>query len=173
MNRKKTLKSAVVYLLFTVLCVIAFLLQSIIIPATGLGIPVYILMPLTICISLYEFETKGLIFGIGTGVLFDLTSGAPDGVYTLFFALIAWIAGLLSRRYLRNTMRTAMLLSSAATLLLCIYSFATNCISSGFSGSAMLIIKGLYLPAFVATMIIVPVIFLLSKQIEKIKNETY
>lgn len=168
-NRKKRIITA---LLLVVIIIAVFLLQSIFMPAIGLTLPIFLLIPLTAAIAMYEKDYTGMCFGIFAGVLTDMSSGIPDGIYTLLFAIFAFVTGYLSRRFFRNTATVSWLMSLAGCILLYAVSLIANYFS-GYAGSVNRVIISIYIPAFIITLLISPIAYPIIRQVEKIKNEAY
>lgn len=161
---------AVYVFLLILFTVFVFLTEDIFLPAFGLKMPVYILIPLTVSVSMNIRELPSLFYGIFTGALFDMLSSAPDGVYTLIFAVFAFLISVLTKTVFRNSRNVAFLFSILFTLSICVISFTVNFLLSD-SSSAFLIIKGFYLPAFLVTTLLSPIFYPVTATIVRIKNE--
>lgn len=159
MKQKRLTTHFIRRLFFIFFTVTAFIIQCIILPRAGFTMPVFILLPLIISISMYEKEFSGLFFGILAGALWDLASPVTDGVLALFLALSAYFTGLLSRYILRNTLLSEMVFTVAVSI---IYS-GIMLIYTGFSSGTLILRQLLlttYVPATVLTVLIsIPVYF--------------
>lgn len=159
-------------LLITAFTVFTFIIQDVFVPAAGFKMPVYLLVPLTVAVSIQLNDIPALFYGIFTGALFDLISGAPDGIYTLVFAIIAFISSALTKKTFRNSRNVSFLFSLIGCILICLISFTVN-FCFGDISSPSLIIKGFYIPALIATVIISPVFYPVIYAINRIKNEEF
>lgn len=129
MKNKKTLLSILRKTVFLLLIAIAYIFQCALIPKTAFPFPVFLLIPLTLSVSMFEYEFSGLFFGLFAGALWDLASPLPDGLLAFLFALTAATAGLLSHFVLRNTLFGALLLSTVTSFLyslICILYFSSS-----------------------------------------------
>lgn len=96
---------------FAVLIAVAAVLQS-----TGgfsvFGIRILLLLPLTVCIGMFERETFGTAFGVFAGMLWDLNASHGDGFNALSLAFICFSCGLMMTYVMRNNLATALLLGT-------------------------------------------------------------
>lgn len=152
-------------LLLTLLILLTSVLQNAFLGAVKPGI--LLLIPLVVCISMYEREFAAFFFGILCGALWDLTSPLPDGLYALCFALLAFASGLLAKRVFRNTPAAAMLLcflfASAVNLIAVVYAL----LSAGFSGILSSVVRT-YLPSALLTTVFCPLFYFLVRSIERL-----
>lgn len=132
-------------------------------------VPVWWLLSAAVCVSIFEYEFSGMMFGLFAGALADFSSSVPDGVWTLFFTVICCAVGLLSRYYMRRTAGTAAFLTAGAGGLFCAVSLILNCLTKDITCIAGLI-TGFYLPGLVLTVLTAPVVYALVKAAEKLKN---
>lgn len=116
MKKHQLKTTAAKNIVFLLLIIAAYILQFIIIPKTSFPFPVFNLIPLVTAISMHEKEFAGLFWGITAGILWDMASPVTDGAFTLFFAVLFLLAGLLTRYILRNTILTAAILTAVIAL---------------------------------------------------------
>ena len=90
--------------------------------------PTGLLLPLTVSAAMAEREYAGLCFGLLAGVLTDTVSTVTDGVFTLYYAVIACAAGLLAHYVFRNTVLTAMLFTAVSGTAYCFILLIFNCL---------------------------------------------
>ena len=57
------------------------------------GAKAFLLIPLTVCISMSEKSMGGLSFGVLAGVLWDFATVRGDGFYAVMLALAGFTAG--------------------------------------------------------------------------------
>lgn len=115
MKNRKTVLNLIRRTVFLLLTAAMYILQCTLIPRTAFPFPVFLLIPLTLSVSMFEYEFSGLFFGLFAGALWDLASPLPDGLLAFLFALLAAITGLLSHYVLRNTLLGALLITAAAS----------------------------------------------------------
>lgn len=156
--------------LFLLLILASYLLQFNFIPRSSFPVAVYLLIPLTVAISMFEYEFSGLIFGLLAGALWDLASPLPDGIMAFSLALAALVTGLLCHYILRNTLLSSLIINS----VLCgAYSFFTELLLTDgldFSEFQSIFIKFYLPPAVIAIIISIPIYLLIRKISLKFKN---
>lgn len=130
----------------------------------GFSFPTGLLLPLTVSVAMVEREYAGLCFGLLAGVLTDLVSTVTDGVFTLFFAVIACTAGLLAHYVFRNTVLTAMLFTAVAGAAYCGILMIFNCLIHDPSYAGELI-KSIYLPSCLLSTALTPIVYFPSAMI--------
>ncbi len=150
-------------LILTLLILLTSVLQNVFLGAVKPGI--LLLIPLTVGISIYEREFAAFFFGILSGALWDLASPAPDGIYALCFALLAFACGMLAKRVFRNTLASAVLLcflfASSVNLVAVVY----DLIQGGFSGLLPGILR-FYLPSALLTALFEPLFYFPVRAVE-------
>lgn len=142
--------------LLALLVALAGLMQNAIFASVRPG--VWMLIPATAAIAVHEKEFSGLFYGILAGALWDLSSPAPDGIYTLCFAVFACICGLLAKRVFRSTLPAAMLLCLIFTISVCCVSLLYNNILAGSFGVFSAVLR-FYLPSSLLTTLVFPLFY--------------
>lgn len=120
--------------------------------------PTGLLLPLTVSVAMAEREYAGLCFGLLAGVLTDTASAVTDGVFTLYYAIIACAAGLLAHYVFRNTVLTAMLFTTVSGAVYCGILLIFNCLIHDASYTGELL-KGTYLPSVILSAVLTPITF--------------
>ncbi len=163
MKHKGFTSAAIRRLIFTALIFMSFILQFTVIPRTQLPVPVLILIPLGISVSMFEKEFSGMFFGLLTGALWDLASPVTDGVLALIFTFFFCLAGLLTHYILRNTLLTAILFTLSGSVLysLFIQLFFSESITAEVFGE--LLTDTLIPSSLIAVLICIPVYFLVRR----------
>lgn len=171
MKNKILMPSIIRRLLYCLLMFAAFILQFTIIPKTGISVPVYFLIPLTVCTAMFEKEFSGLLFGLLSGALWDLASPVTDGFLALAFAFFGCLTGLLTHYLLRNTLLSAIILNITAVLLytviLQVYfieSFSLDLLSETLR-------EHFLLPLLITLILTVPIYFLIRSAAKKFHTE--
>ncbi len=171
MRHKKLTTQFIRRLIFAVFTLLAFCIQCISLPAVRFGVPVFILIPLIVSISMYEKEFTGLFFGLLTGALWDLASPLTDGILALFFALLSYIICLLSRYILRNTLLCQIVVTGITSAVYSIFMLLYTGFSSGPDILTRLAL-GTYLPAIILTAVVsIPVYFCVRKTAVKFRYD--
>lgn len=76
------------------------------------------LLPLVLAaVALWDGPEAGLIIGLLTGILYDISTPMAEGLLPLLYMLYGVFAGVLSQRYLRKVFPACLLLSVLAILL--------------------------------------------------------
>ena len=142
--------------LLAVLLTLAGVCQNTLLSSMRPGI--WLLIPATVAIVVQEKEFSGLFYGALAGALWDMASPAPDGVYTLCFAVFACVCGLLAKRIFRSTLPAAMLLCLLFTAAVCMVSAVYAAVCAGLRGlpAAFLLF---HLPSVCLTVLALPVFY--------------
>ncbi len=111
--------TAVRRFIYFLLILSSYILQFIILPRTAFPFPVLLLIPTGIAVSMHEKEAAGMLWGLVTGVLWDMASPHTDGLMAVIFTVLFLVTGLLTRYTLRNTLQTALLLTAVSSLIPC------------------------------------------------------
>lgn len=133
MNRKKITAQVLRRLIFLLLIILMWLLQFVLLPMLPIPFPVMLLLPATVSAAMNEHEFSGMLFGLAAGALWDIFSPVTDGFLALFFAFSAYIFGLLTHYFMRNTLLTALVLNTVFTVsysAVCTFFFAMNELSA-------------------------------------------
>lgn len=109
--------SATKRILFFLLILISYILQFTVLPRTSFAVPVLLLIPVTTAISVHENEFAALLWGLISGILWDMASPLTDGLYALIFPVIFFLTGLLTHYILRRTFLTSALFCCAYSLI--------------------------------------------------------
>lgn len=111
---KKTVERRVV---LAVLLVFTFTFQNTggLFPAP-FDIHAMLLLPLTICIAMFEREFAGIFYGLAAGLMLDAFSSQSVIFNSLFFTLIGFSAGALITYLMRNNLLCATIMTSVAAL---------------------------------------------------------
>lgn len=84
---------------------------------TGLFLPeifsarAMLLIPLCVCIAMFERSMGGLAFGVLCGVLWDGASARGDGFFSVCLACAGFVTGLVITHLMRNNIFAALILS--------------------------------------------------------------
>lgn len=171
MKQKKLTTQAVRRLIFVLITVFCHIVQFTWLPRLNIPFPVFLLIPLLVSTSMFEREFTGMLLGLLTGALWDLASPLTDGFLALFFTVFGCICGLLSHYIMRNTLLTAMVLTTAGTFTYSAITILYHCLINGFTAWGQIILK-VYLPALVtAVLLTVPFYFLVRKTVKHFRSD--
>lgn len=129
------------------------------------GASFLLLIPAVTSVAMHERETVGLFFGLFAGTLWD-TSASGNNFYAIYLVLIGYICGLLIKNLLRSNIVTASLLSALSLLVFCLGTWLFRYVLPGLDSSVHILLR-YYLPSFLLSVLISPVIYLIIHAIEK------
>lgn len=161
---KRSLRPLIRRSLLAVLLLLTGVFQNTFLSSLHPGI--WLLIPAAVVIAVHEKEFAGMFYGILAGALWDLASPAPDGLYTLCFAVFACSCGLLARRIFRSTLPAAMLLCLFFSSAICIVSLVCNVLSGGSQGLFFAFLR-FYFPSILLTTLTLPIFYFPVKFIEQ------
>ncbi len=148
-NNKNSLLCIIKRLIFTLIIFLSFTLQFKLL-AFSLPFPVYLLIPAVIGITMHEKEAAGIFFGLLSGILWDITSPATDGLMALTFTVGAFITSFLVKYILRNTLLNGILLNLIFSFIYSVSALLLHTDSFSFEFLRDIFIKN-YLPAIIFT----------------------
>lgn len=129
------------------------------------GVRALLLIPAVVCISMYERDIPGMLFGLGAGALWDIF--AAGGSFNAFFLLTAgFICGTLINTIMRNNVVTATLLSAVWTLIYNLGYWLFHYVFSSLGSEAYMLLR-YYLPSVLYTVVLTPIIFIIIRAVEK------
>lgn len=129
------------------------------------GVRALLLIPFVVCISMFERDIIGMFLGLFAGALWDIfASGASFNA--LYLTAIGFICGTLINTIMRNNVVTAFILSTAATLIYNIFYWLFHYVFGGMDSAVYMLLR-FYLPSIFYTVILVPLIFIIVRFVEK------
>lgn len=146
------------YCIYALAIGLTFLLQSSSVAFPEIfGARAFLLLPLSVCIAMYEREIPSAIFGAFSGLLWDSVSGI-EGFNAIVIMLLCAVCSILISHLMQNNIVTAVVLCASAVA---IYELLYIIVSFGFSGGGNPVkhILTFYLPSFIYTMVFVPVYY--------------
>ncbi len=146
-----------------VIC-IAFIFQN-----TNLAVPelfgarAFLLLPLSVCISMFEREVPAAVFGAIAGVFWDV-SVIADGFNAFVIMILSAVCSILVNRLMQNNLVTSFVLSAG---VIAVYELLYVVVNLGFGGAGGILkqITIFYLPSFVYTMAFVPIFYFVIRKI--------
>ena len=133
----------------------------------GLPLP---LIPAVICVAMFEREFAGAMFGLASGMMWDVFSIEIAGFNAIFLLVIGCVAGLLINFLMRNNLITALLLTGGTMVIYqTLYTLFFFLPAEDISGIGFIIYARL-IPSLIYTMLFVPVIyFVIRATVRKLK----
>ncbi len=129
------------------------------------GVRALLLIPFVVCVSMFERDIVGMLLGLFAGALWDIfASGASFNA--LFLTAVGFICGTLINTIMRNNVVTAFILSTAATLIYNICYWLFHYVFGGMDSAVYMLLR-YYLPSIAYTVILVPIVFIIIRFVEK------
>ena len=85
------------------------------------SIQAWLLVPTVVCIAMHEKSVPACLFGAFAGVLWDCASVGADGWYALWLTVLGFGCSTLVALWIRNNLKSAMLLCTGALLLTALF----------------------------------------------------
>lgn len=136
------------------------------------GAHAFLLIPLVVCIAMFERDLASTVMGVFAGALWDVPSSWGDGFNALFLMLIATAVGLLINYLMRNNLSSAMLLGGVSITLYALLHWFVFILCRGISGAFKLLLI-FYLPSVIYTFIFVPIFYIIMRAFLKKLKEYY
>ncbi len=145
--------------IFLVLIIFTAILQN----TNGLFPKIYnasamLIIPLVICVSMFEREMTGMVFGLVAGLIWDFYSARMDGFYAVLLTLAGFFGSYLIRRYMRNNIVTAFVYTGLCSFGFVLAYWLFFVLLGGTDGAGILLLKK-YLPSAVYTLILTPIYY--------------
>lgn len=135
------------------------------------GAHALILIPLVVCLGMFEKAVIASLLGIFAGVLWDIHAAVADGFNALILMAFATLASILISYLMRNNIRTAMLLCICAVVIYSVLHWFIFVICTGATGGFITLIT-FYLPSAVYTLVFAPLIYILLRAVlRKLKED--
>ena len=116
------------------------------------GAKAFILIPVAVCISMFEKSMGGLSFGMLAGILWDFATVRGDGFYAVMLALAGFTAGVGVAYIMRNNIFSALILSAGASAFVSVGYWLVFILMKGYEG-AWSILFSFYIPSAVYSLI--------------------
>ncbi len=154
-------------LIFALLTVLTFTFQN-----TGglfpepFGIRAMLLIPMTICVSMFEREFAGIFYGLAAGVMLDAFSAQSLILNSLFFTIIGFAAGSLITYLMRNNLLCAIIFVSVSSFVYTALIFIMYYAFDGVDSPVSLYFRYFFTSA-VYTILLTPVYYFMVRSISK------
>lgn len=165
--RRRYLILSVKYIVYGILLVLLFVLQSTPHFLSIHGVKPLLVIPFAVSIAMFERETVGGFFGAIAGVLCDYGSPFLFGFNSIFLTVEMVLVGFSISYFLRLTKLNCCLLTFAACFLRSFFEFLFEYAIWGYPGiSAVFLSKVVYMTLF--TVVFAVPLFLLVEKIKKV-----
>lgn len=114
--------------------------------------PAMLLVPLTVCVAMYERSIAGMCFGTLAGLLWDFASARGDGFFAVILTAAGFFTGALVTFIFRNNIRSALLLSFTALSLTNISYWLMFIFRKGYEGAGE-VLRNIYIPSIFYSLI--------------------
>ncbi len=160
MTLGKTSKAVIKWGIYAVLLLLLYCIQTAPSLLTIHHVKPVLLIPLAVCIALYEGEVGSAVFGLVTGFLWDFASGKVFGFYGMVLMICCLLAALLSMYLVRVNVINALLAVGAVSLICSIWNFLFYYLIWGFSGVWLSFVQLLFTSLY-TTVFAVPLFYLI------------
>ncbi len=125
-----------------------------------------LLIPAVVCIAMFERDIAGMFFGLFAGALWDMhASGASFNA--LFLLTVGFVCGTLINTVMRNNIVTAFLLTMIFVPLYEVGYWFFRFIVGGLDMAGFMLWR-YYLPGILYTAVLLPVMFIIIRAVEKV-----
>ena len=134
------------------------------------GAPAMALIPLTVCIAMFERSIPGMYFGVLAGILCDFATVRGDGFFSVLLTVTGFAAGALVTFVFRNNIGSALIISAASLLMCSISHWLIFIVRKGYDGAFQLLFTR-YLPSVAYSLIFVFVYYYIMRFIFRTASE--
>lgn len=129
------------------------------------GVRSLLLIPAVVCAAMFERDIVGMLFGLFAGMLWDITASG-NNFNALYLLAVGFICGTLINTVMRNNVVTASLLSVGFIIIYSLGYWLFHYVFASIDGAAHVLVR-YYLPGILYTAILVPIIFIIVRAVEK------
>ena len=126
----------------------------------------WLLVPALVAVAMQERSVPATLFGAFAGVLWDYAHVGADGVFALWFALLAFVCSTLVTFWVRNNLPAALVLSGAALCLTAVVQWFCFVVLPG-QGSAAAVLFSHALPSALFSFLFAPLLCWLVQRAAK------
>ncbi len=129
------------------------------------------LIPFIICVTIFNPETAGMVYGLVAGLVMDISWSRTSGFNALSLFVMCAVCGLLIGFLFNRTIASTLLLSGIICLLYFLIYWLCFCVFAGIGDLAYCLFAR-YLPMALYTWVFtVPFYFVLSFMTNKFRND--
>ena len=140
-RRKKHMLLAGKWSCYSLLLLLAAVMQTLPGVLTIAGARPLFILPLCMAVSIYEGEFRGALFGAVGGLLWDLTAGRVAGLLAIQLLVVCFMTSVLVQLFLRVNHMNFILLCAAAVALVTGVDFLFNYLLHGYGGLGWLYLR--------------------------------
>lgn len=162
-NKNKIIRRVI----FAVLMLLTFMFQNtgVLFPSPA-GIHALLLLPLTVCIGMFEREFAGLFFGLFAGAMLDAFSSNTICFHSIAFTLFGFTAGALTTYLMRNNFLCALILTAIFTFAHNTVYFFIFCAFDGADNQILVYLRYFFL-SVLYTVLFTPVYYFFVRAVTK------
>lgn len=152
-------------ILLAAITLITFLIQNTggLFPAPG-GIHAMLLVPLIVCIAMFETEFSGLFYGLFAGAMLDAFSSVTLSYHAILLTTIGFCTGALITYLMRNNLLCAVILTAIFTFIYNSLYFVIYYAFKNVDSSVFIYFKYFFVSTFY-TVIFTPLFYLVVKAV--------
>jgi rod shape-determining protein MreD len=153
------------YLMYALILFLAHIFQNIVpvFPEPASVKPV-LLIPVAVCIAMFEGELVGAVAGVLAGVLWDTVTVTADGYNALYLMIACAVCGVLLRVFMRNNIITYFIMNSTIMFIYFVSYVLFFITARGIDGGGAIFFR-YYLPMGVYSFILTPLWYYLIRTI--------
>lgn len=164
MEEKKKLIAAGKYGLYMLVILLLYVLQTTPGFLQVFGVKPFLVIPMVICIAMYEGEFVGALLGAFGGLLCDMAASTFFGFYTVSLFLFCTGTGLCIIYLMKNDVKGAVLLCGGYVLAMGLIEFTFYYMLWGYDGWEQILFYRT-LPRTLYTCLILPLCYRLTERI--------
>ena len=134
------------------------------------GASAMLLVPLTVCIAMFERSIPGMCFGVLAGILWDFALSGGDGFFSVMLTAVGFFSGMLVTFVFRNNIRAALILSFGALTVCNVSYWLMFILRKGYEGATELLFTG-YIPSVLYSLVFVFVYYYAVSFIFRLTSE--
>ena len=123
-----------------------------------------LLIPVAVCIAMFEGELVGAVAGVLAGVLWDTVTVTADGYNALYLMIACAVCGVLLRVFMRNNIITYFIMNSTIMFIYFVSYVLFFITARGIDGGGAIFFR-YYLPMGVYSFILTPLWYYLIRTI--------
>lgn len=156
------------YLAFSLELLVLFMLQQ----TPGFFPEIYgakplLLIPGAVTIAMWEEETPAMVFGVFAGLLMDFGFGGALGISALGLGLLCYIVSALTKTVLQIHFITSLITAVWTVAVLVLLTWLTRYVMAGYAHQSYALLHR-YLPIYLYTLLLFPLIYLLNRGIFRV-----
>lgn len=151
--------------ILAVLVLVTFLIQNTAFPSIG-GAHAVLLIPLTVCVAMFEREFAGMFFGLFAGAMLDAFSSDSTVFNSIIFTVIGFTAGALITYVMRNNLVCAAILTLGYSVIYTTLNFIFYYAFNGLEKPVAIYFRYYFVSA-IYTVIFTPLFYLIIREIYK------